>query len=295
VIRSVVSAALVAAALAQGTGTDFVELDVVALDRHGLPVTNLSASDFEVRDGGNRVRILTFSRIAARGTGVDEERSVVVLMDDIGVPISGTTPMRLIAPVLLSPTRPADEIAVVRLSRPRDEAFGDVESARDRIDSYRGGAVPFSTRDTPEAVLGVIARIATELEPIEHRRKALICLGLPAVCDVRPPDAGSTVSVQKAWTAAIMATARTNTSVYLVDPTGLTARSGPSGIGLVRLTGGDVFANSNDFSAAAARIWSEASQYYLLGYSVASSARQIHEVDVRPTRRDIHVRARRMR
>lgn len=289
------SAALVAAALVQGAAPDFVELDVVALDRHGVPVTSLAATDFDVRDGGNRVRIQTFTEIAARGIGVDEERSFVILMDDIGVPISGTTPMRLIAPVLLSPMRVADEIAVVRLSRPRDEAFGDVESARDRIDSYRGGAVPFSTRDTPEVVLGVIARIAAQLEPIEHRRKALICLGLPSVCDVRPPVAGSTASFQKAWVAAISATARTNTSVYLVDPTGLTTGSGPSGIGLVRLTGGEVFGNSNDFAAAAARIWSEAGHYYLLGYSVLSSAHEIHAVEVRTARRDIHVRARRMR
>lgn len=288
-------AALVAAALLRGTATDFVELDVVALDRQGFPVANLAANDFDVRDGGISMPIQTFSRVAARGIGADEERSVVVLMDDIGVPISGTTPMRMIAPVLLSPMRPADEIAVVRLSRPRDEPFGDLLSARDRIDSYRGGVVPFSTRDTPETVLGVIARIAIQLEPIEHRRKALICLGVPAVCDVQPPTASSTTAYQKAWAAAISAAARTNTSVYLVDPTGLTARSGPSGIGLVRLTGGDVFGSSNDFSAAAARIWSEASQYYLLGYSAPSPAREIHNVDVRTTRRDIHVRARQMR
>lgn len=294
-IKSIVPAALVAAALVQGAATDFVELDVVALDRHGVPVAGLAAADFDVRDGGTRIPVQTFSEIAARGTGADEERSVVILMDDTGVPITGTTPMRLIAPVLLSPMRSADEIAVVRLSRPRDEAFGDVESARDRIDSYRGGVVPFSTRDTPEVVLGVIARIASQLEPIEHRRKALICLGLPAVCDVQPPGAGSTESFQKAWAAAITATARTNTSVYLVDPTGLTTRSGPSGIGLVRLTGGEVFGSSNDFAAAASQIWSEASHYYLLGYSVPSSARAIHAVDVRTTRRDIHVRARQMR
>jgi len=40
-IRSVVPAALVAAALVQGAATDFVELDVVALDRQGNRVTYL--------------------------------------------------------------------------------------------------------------------------------------------------------------------------------------------------------------------------------------------------------------
>ena len=68
----------------------------------------------------------------------------------------------------------------MRLASRSDEAFGDVATARDRIDGYRGGAVPFSRRDTPETVLKVIAKIARQLEPIDHRRKVILCLGLPA-------------------------------------------------------------------------------------------------------------------
>jgi VWFA-related protein len=284
-----VIAAVLALGLVQGDASDFVELDVVALDRRDLPVPNLTRGDFEVRDGGARVVIQTFNEVSASGTRVDEERSLVLLMDDVGVPSSGTTPMRQIAEVLLSPTRSADEIAVVRLSQLRDEPFGDVESARDRIAQYHGGALPFSPRETPEMVLRAIRRIASQLEPVEHRRKAIVCLGLATVCNVMPPDAASTSAFTSAWIDAVSGAARANASVYMVDATGLNQRSGPSPVGIVRLTGGAVLGNSNDFAAIAARLWREAGAYYLLGYWAPPSTGRLRAIDVNASRRDVHV------
>ncbi len=294
-VKTAFTAATLAFALLGSAPTEFVELDIVALDRQNEPITNLAQNDFEVRDGGTRVTIQSFRPVTARGLGVDDERSVVLLMDDVGIPRSGTTPMQQIARVLLSPTRLADEIAVVRLSRPRDEPFGDVESARERIEQYRGDAIPFSSRDTPEAVLQTVARIAASLEPVEHRRKALICLGGVAVCNPPEPVTGSTDAFRKAWTAAMSAAARANLSVYEVDPFGLTQSSRVAGTGLVQLTGGDLLRNSNDFRMATIRIWDEASQYYLVSYSAAPSGPELRTIDVRTTRRDVNVRARRFR
>ena len=84
-------------------------------------------------------------------TQSDDGRVVTLLMDDIGVPITGTSPMQQIAPVVLAPLRDGDELSVVRLSSPSDEAFGDIKTARERNDGYRGGAVPFpdATRQKP--------------------------------------------------------------------------------------------------------------------------------------------------
>jgi len=293
--KAALLSAIVAAAMVQRAPTDFVELDVVALDRQQEVVDDLRKEEFEIKDGGSPVTIQTLTPVSARGV-VDEERSVVLLMDDIGVPSTGTAPMRQIARVLLSPMRLADEVAVVRLSRSRDEAFGDVQSASDRIDRYRGGMVPYSPRETPEMTLQTVARIAAQVEPVEHRRKAIVCLGPASVCDVREPFATSTAEYRVAWHAALGAAARANVSVYQVDPTGLTQSAGSSGLGLVRLTGGEVLRNSNDFGRAALRIWREASHYYLLGYAAApASASQLRTIDVRATRHDVEVRTRRYR
>ena len=293
--RAAILASLVAVAIGPDTASQLVDLDVVAVNRDGLPVGDLSQGDFEIKEGGRPVTIETFTPVAARGV-LDEERSVVLLMDDIGVPASGTSPMRQIGRVLLSPMRALDEVAVVRLSRPHDEAYGDVESARERLEQYHGGAVPYASLETPVTVLKAVTRIAGELEPIERRRKAVICVGVPAVCDVREPVASSTGEFRDAWMAAMSATARANVSVYEVDPRGLTSAAGPTGLGLVQFTGGEVVRNSNDFVDAAARIWRDVSHYYLIGYRGRPAASgPVRTIDVKVTRRGVEVRARQRR
>jgi VWFA-related protein len=275
---------------------DLVELDVIALDRHDQPITDLRREDFTVKEDGRGVELKTFSSVTALGSSApDDGRVVVLLMDDIGVPISGTSPMRQIAPVVLSPIGDGDEVSVVRLANRTDEAFGDIGTARDRIDGYRGGAVPFSMRDAQETVLKAIAKIARQLEPIDQRRKVVLCLGLPYVCDVGEPRLGSTSLIWPAWAAAISAAARANVSVYCVDPTGARGGLQVSSGGLVELTGGKVFAHENDFSLAAKAIWREAGHYYLLGYWPAASKRELHEIDVSVARKGVRVRARQRR
>jgi len=288
-------ATLVVIATLQSTASELVELDVVAVDRRGFLVSDLSREEFEVRDGGKPVTIETFMPVAARGVR-DEERSVVLLMDDVGVQSSGTSPMQQIGRFLLAPMRALDDIAVVRLSRPRDEAYGDVESARERLEQYHGGAIAYSSVETPVTVLKTLGRIAGQLQSIDHRRKVVACLGVPSVCDVREPVASSTDEFRDAWVAAVASAAKANVSMYEVDPRGLGQVSSLSSIGLVRVTGGEILRNTNDFGEAAERIWRDASHYYLLGYwGVPPAAGQLRAVDVKTTRRGVEVRARRSR
>jgi VWFA-related protein len=303
VTRLVAAAFAVAALVASAqrpqpapSAVDLIELDVVALDRHDQPVTDLRLEDFTIKEDGRVVDVKTFSQVAALGsTQPDDGRVVTLLMDDIGVPITGTSPMQAIAPVVLSPIGQGDEVSVVRLSSRSDEAFGDVSTARERIGGYRGGAVPFSTRDTPEIALKAIARISQQLEPLDHRRKVIICLGLPSVCDVGEPSLGGTSVLWPSWVAAISAAARANVSVYCVDPTGVSGGSRMFGNGLVRLTGGEIFAHANNFAPAAEAIWREAGHYYLLGYWPAASTRDLHSIDVNVTRKGVRVHARQRR
>ncbi len=278
--------------------SDLIELDVVVLDRYNQPVAGLQQQDFTIKEDGRPVDVKTFAHVTALGsTEPDDARIVTLLMDDIGVPMTGRAAMQAISQVLLSPAGAGDELSVVRLSNGADEAFGDFATARDRIDGYRGCIVPFSRRDTPETVLKAVARIAGQLEAIDHRRKIIICLGLNSVCDVEDPPLGSYSPLWPHWVAALRAMARANVGVYSVDPTGLNQRAGTRGIGLIQLSGGDRFANSNDFLRAADTIWRESSRYYLLGYWPAAAAgkREVHAVDVKVARKGVRVRARRAR
>jgi VWFA-related protein len=275
---------------------DLVELDVVVLDRYEQPVAGLRQEDFHIKENGRPVDVKTFSHVTVLGTTEpDDARIVSLLMDDIGVTITGTSAMQMIAQVVMSPASRGDELSVVRLSNGSDEAFGDFGTARDRIVGYRGGMVPFSRRDTPETVLKAVARIAKQLEPLEHRRKTIICLGLNAVCNVEEPPQGPYSVLWTSWVAALTAAARSNVSVYSVDPTGLNQRASVTGVGLVSLTGGERFANSNDFVRAADAIWRESSRYYLLGYWPSTDKRELHSIDVKVARKDVKLRFRHTR
>jgi VWFA-related protein len=275
---------------------DLVELDVVVLDRVEQPVSNLRQEDFTIKEDGHVVDVKTFAHVSALGSlQPDDARSVTLLMDDIGVSMTGTSAMQAIAQVMLSPSERGDEIAVVRLSSRSDEAFGDVSTALDRIGGYRGGMVPFSRRDTPETVLKMVTKISRQLEAVEHRRKVIICVGLPVVCDPEEPVLVGTSALWPHWVAALTAAARANVSVYCLDPTGLNQRATSRGVGLVRLTGGELFTNSNDFVSAAYSMWRDAGRYYLLGYWPSPGKRELHSVEVSVARKDLHLRVRRRR
>jgi VWFA-related protein len=281
------------------SSADLVELDVVVLDRQDQPVGDLRQEDFRIKEDGRAVDVKTFVHVTALGsTEPDDARVVTLLLDDVGVPTTGTSAMRAIAQVVLSPAGRGDELSVVRLSSRSDEAFGDYDTARDRIAGYRGGIVPFSSRDTPETVLKVVTKIAQQLEPIEHRRKVIICVGLGPVCDVEEPSLRGNSVPWPRWVEALGAAARANVSLYSVDPTGLRQRSGARGFGLIAVTGGERFANfasSNDLVHAVNAIWSDASHYYLLGYWPSNDSRELHTIDVSVARKDVHVRVRRRR
>ena len=233
---------------------DLVELDAVVLDRDDRPVTDLRREEFSVKDDGRTVELKTFSSVTALGSSQpDDGRVVVLLMDDIGVPVMGTSPMQQIAPVVLSPIGDGDEVSVVRLASRSDEPFGDVMTARERIDGYRGGAVPFSVARYAGNRAERDRQNRGQLESIDHRRKVILCLGLPSVCDVGEPLLGGNSVIWPAWVAAITAAARANVSVYCIDPTGVRGGFTVSSGGLVQLTGGKVFAHENDFSAPPGR------------------------------------------
>jgi hypothetical protein len=276
---------------------ELIELDLVALDRNFQPVTDLRQEEITVKEDGRKVDLQAFSKVTALGSPRQgDARIVVLLMDDIGIQVDGTSPMRQIAPVVLAPFSQGDELSVVRLANRSDEAIGDAATARERIDGYRGGAVPFSRRDTPETVLKAITKISRQLDSIEHKRKVILCLGLPSVCDVSEPSASGPSVMWEAWTAPRSAAAHAHASLYVVDPTGSHGVSNVSSNGLVQLTGGRVFAHENNLAPAGEAIWREAGHYYLASYAApASSKRPLHSIDVAVSRKGVRVHARQRR
>jgi VWFA-related protein len=271
-----------------------VELDVVVLGADERPLRHLQQRDFQIKEDGRPVTLTGFREVSVAGiSGRDDSRSVVLLLDDNSVPLIATTIMQNIAKLFLSFARPSDTISVIRLTHREDEAAGGLPSALERIDEYHTGSLSYFGRDMRDDALMTVARVSKELEPFEHQRKALVCIGAREVCDpylLQPEDS----LLWGSWRDALVATARANASVYAVSPAGVGGRLDLGG-GFADNTGGGVFARSNDLERQARLIWDEASHYYLVRYTPSRQHRAIHKISVSVRAPHRVVRARRAR
>jgi len=180
----------------------------------------------------------------------------------------------------------------VHLNRFAEANAGGAATALARIAEFRGGARPFAWRETLETSLEKVEKLSQQFESLEHRRKVIVGIGSPSVLDVMDP-ARPTSLIWENWVRALTAASRANSSLYVIDPSGITGDVKLSGsTGLVAQTGGEAFYNSNKFEQHVERIWSEAGHYYLLGYSPAPSKRELHQIKVSVARPGVRARAR---
>jgi hypothetical protein len=197
------------------------------------------------------------------------------------------------ARAVLSRTRPLDEVTVVRLNNDRDEPFGDVETAIARIDGYHAGAVPFQTVSTGQRAMRVVEMVSRQLEAVDHRRKVVVCIGGPRVCNVLEPVPQGYGLNWQSWVRAMGAAARANVAVYAAMPLPIGTPMMLSG-GIADLTGGDGYISGMDFEAFVDGVWREATTYYLLGYWPTRD-RELHSIEVKALRKGVHIHARRRR
>jgi hypothetical protein len=271
---------------------DFVEIDAVVVDGKGKPMHGLQQSDFTIREDGKPVTITTFSEIS-RGVRDDPDtaRTVVLLLDDTGVAPVGTQSIQTIARAFVSGAAAVDDVTVVRLHVEADEPFGDRIAAESRISQYRGGAYPFVSWSTVGDALKRVTDISQQVASNASRRKIIVCVGSPYVCNIREPQPSAPRSFESAWVGALVESAKANVSVYGLIP----GRAGLRLDGLAEYTGGEIFASSYDVGPPIDRILQDAANYYVLGYWPASAPKNLHHVDVKVATHGLRVHARKFR
>jgi VWFA-related protein len=272
---------------------DLVEVDVVVVDGHDRPVAGLTAADFVVKEDGSAVEIKTFGEVQpTTSTDPDNIRSVVILMDDVAIPASGTQAMQKIANAFVQSATPRDQISVIRLHNRTDEPFGDRSVAQSRIARFQAASFPFADFNTAPDVLARVADLARQMESDDHRRKVIVCVGAPVVCNLAEPFSSSVRPRHwSSWVDAVSASAKANVAIYGLIPGRTTLRGG----GLADLTGGEIFAAMYDVGPAIDRILSDAASHYMLGYWPTGKSKEIHSIDVKVARRGLKVHARRRR
>lgn len=275
--------------LESAQNANLVDLDVVVTDGGGRPVAGLKQEDFDVREDGKRVKLTTFIPVADDADG-DSGRSLVILLDDVTMPRESVNAIKAIATYLAMQARSTDDLSVLRFTR-QDEPIGDRRAALARIAEFEGAPIRYAPAGSPEDVLELIANVSRQLESTGRRRKIIICIGAPRICNVTQPGGFGGGWFYDAWRDAIGAAARANVSVYAL----LAVPARVSGKGIVEATGGAIFHGESDFRPVLDRIWQDAGQHYLLGYWPPASSKDVHTISVKVARKGVKVLARRQR
>lgn len=272
-----------------------VVIDVVAVDRHGVPVMDLKQDEVEVWIGHFRVPIETFTPVTP-ATDDKGGRVLVLLLDDVTLPLQMVPRARDVARRFVSRMLPGDQMAVVTLNGAGMESTSDQARLRKAIDAYDVRLSGVNRIDQlGQHVLQTVASISRQLVEAADQRKTIVAIGSGWLFDrpIPPPQAGH--SLLPEWLDAMRIMALANVNLYVIDPAGLGGRRvGGGDSGFAHETGGFAFLNTNDLNGAADRILREGASYYMIGVGdppVGGSG--LRELVIKVLRRGVTIRARR--
>ena len=307
---------------------NLVRVDVTVVDRHGEPVTTLTADDFVVEEDGTPQTVQSFKFVSADGqpppgddvslairspehaaseAARDEVRVFVIFWDEYHIgrfadAINGRRaltdfvssafgPTDLVA--LMDPLLPVDALRFTRDRRALADKIGKLEGRFGVYTPSRSAAEDnmMQRRD--------IARVRSEVT-ISALESAAVHLG--SLKEGRK----SIIFVSEGLTALSMdqlplirelteTANNNNTAIYTLDPSGLTGNSSDILRTIAESTGADAFVNTNTPEKSLRHVVKEASAFYLLGYASSRNPQdgKFHKIGVKVKKPGIDVRARR--
>ena len=283
------------------TATNLVVVPVVVVDRKGQTIPNLTAADFQVTEDGKPVAIETFIPPVADASGPADGRFIVLVLDNLRTPAEIAFRVRDIAKRFVDRMGPLDVMTVISINKGQAVSTTDKAALKAAIDRFQPGigeSIRSFDQDA-QHILTTIGELSAQMQKAPQRRKVMAIIGNAAAFNpqrVSPfDDRGPDLGVE--WLAAIREAARSNISVYTIDPHGMTGGgySGDYSTSFSAETGGWAWANTNNYAAAVEQIWREAGSYYVLGYTAPINDQKLHPIDVKVNVRGATVRARRAR
>jgi VWFA-related protein len=309
------------------TGAELVRVDVVVLDRQGLPVPTLTANDFELQEEGAAQEIKTFQFVKADGNPeANDERTLairsrshaaseasrenvrlfLIFWDEyhIGQMASATRARNALAHFVRTAFGPTDIVAFMDPLTPIDA----ITFTRDRLELFertrkltgRSGVYVPTRSAVEDAHLerGDVERLRSEVT-VSALKAATVHLGgmrdgRKSIILISEGLRGIMRDSQTMLTDLVRTANDNNTAIYAIDPRGF----GPQRFmslfeGVAADTGGQFF-RTNDLTQAFSRVVSESSGFYLLGYSPAERPLdgRFHKIKVRVKQQGLEVRAR---
>jgi VWFA-related protein len=310
------------------TGASLVRVDVTVVDRTGEPVTSLGADDFEVQEDGVAQTVATCTLGAADGhrkAGEDESlgirspehaaaeaaredvRVFLIFWDEYHIDkfvpairarealtefvTHAFGPTDLIA--LMDPLLPVDAL---RFTRDRSELLQKIRKLTGRFGEYvpvRSAAEEAMLehgdvgRLRSEVTISALKAAAVHLGSLKQGRKAIVFVseGLTRLDHDGP----------QLLEDLVRAANNNNTAIYSLDPRGLIGRVSDALRLLSDNTGAHAIVNTNAPARALRQVVSDASAFYLVGYTSTRSPAddgRFHQIKVRVKRPGTDVRAR---
>jgi len=311
------------------TGASLVRVDVTVIDRHGAPVTDLTAADFEVSEDNLPQTVETFKLVSADGRQAEgdetsleirspEHAAAEAARDDVRVFLlfwdeyhigrfasaiqgrkaltdfvaSAFGPTDLVA--LMDPLLPTDAI---RWTRRRTDLLQAIQKLEGRSHVYLPAR---SILEEAQLERRDVERLRSEVTVSAMKSAASYLGGIKegrkAIVFVSEGLPWLDRSDEVSLLQDLVRTANdNNTAIYTLDPRGLGADVADVMWMLADNTGASAFVHRNDPGKVLHQIVTEASAFYLLGYASTRNPAdgKFHQIKVRVKRPGVEVRARR--
>ena len=307
---------------------NLVRVDVTVVDRHGEPVTTLTADDFVVEEDGTPQTVQSFKFVSADGqpppgddvslairspehaaseAARDDVRVFVVFWDEyhIGRFAEAIKGRKALSDFVSSAFSPTDLVAVMDPLLPVDALrfTRDRRALADKIVKLEGRfGVYMPTRSAAEDNMMQrrdIARVRSEVT-ISALESAAVHLGSlkegrKSIIFVSEGLTGLGMDQLPLIRKLTETANNNNTAIYTLDPSGLTGSSADVLRTIAENTGADAFVNTNAPEKSLRQVVKEASAFYLLGYSSSRNPQdgKFHRIGVKVKKPGIDVRARR--
>lgn len=280
------------------TSGNLLQIDAVAIDKHGQPVTDLRQEEVEVWIGGRRIPMESFQGVTP-AAGERPTRSITIIIDDVALSAVGLVRAKEIARRFVAKLSAGDQASVVALSGDVTQTTDDPTALSRRIDAIRLPATAFlRPEDLSAHVLKTLTTIARQVSEATARRRTIVAIGAGWLFDTPiPPVMTSARDLREEWTETVRAMASANVSLYVIDPGGVgMSPVMPTGgrSGFARDMGGHAFVNTNDAAGAVDQILRDTSTYYAMTVQDPPIFRtaDVRELHVRTLRKGVTIRAR---
>ena len=309
-------------------GAALVRVDVTVTNRHGEPVTDLSASDFEVSEDNVPQSVETFKLVSADGRQAEDDdtsleirspehaaaeaarddvRVFLIFWDEyhIGRFASAIQARRALTDFVTSAFGPTDLVALMDPLLPTDAIRwtrnrSDLSQAIQKLEGrYRVYMPVRSVLEEAQLYRRDVERLRSEVTVSAMKSAASYLGGLregrKAIVFVSEGLPWLDRNDEASLIQDLVRTANdNNTAIYTLDPRGLGAGVADVMWTLAASTGASAFVNTNSPEKALRQVVVDASAFYLLGYASTKSPAdgKFHQIKVRVKRSGIDVRAR---